>query len=178
MPQRHIFTRFVRDFKEFTLKQVDFCHYTVPLNTVNSNGFVFPSEYVGQYGIYDAVKHVYNSSSNLKGLVQGDHILANTKYFSADMETAINQIRDKFRNEHNIDKSAYSIFVSPGNEKAEVEFCLENLRKGVKEFLLKYSNPTSLSHKALPLENNFVTVLSVHEGSEGAALVKEYLANN
>jgi len=28
---------------------------------------------------------------------------------------------------------------------------MENLRKGVKEFLLKYSSPTSLSPKALPL---------------------------
>jgi len=40
---------------------------------------------------------------------------------------------------------------------------------------LKYSAPTSLSPKALPLENNFVTVLSIHEGSQGAKWVKEYL---
>lgn len=55
---------------------------------------------------------------------------------------------------------------------------MENLRKGVKEFLLKYSAPTSLSPKALPLEGNFVTILSLHEGSEGQAWVKEYLQNN
>jgi phosphoserine aminotransferase len=94
------------------------------------------------------------------------------------MEKAIQNIRSKFRQSNNIDPTAYSIFIAPGNEKAEVEYCLENLRKGVKEFLLKYSNPTSLSHKALPLDGNFVTVLSVHEGSEGQAAVKEYLANN
>lgn len=47
MPKRHIFTRFVRDMKEFTLPYIDYCHYTVPLNTANQNGFVFPSEYVG-----------------------------------------------------------------------------------------------------------------------------------
>lgn len=35
MPKRHLFTRFVRDFKEFTLKQMDYCHYTVPLYTAN-----------------------------------------------------------------------------------------------------------------------------------------------
>jgi len=59
MPKRHIFTRFVKDFKEFTLKQVDYCHYTTPINSANTNGFVFPGEYIGQYGVYDAVKHVY-----------------------------------------------------------------------------------------------------------------------
>jgi hypothetical protein len=37
----------VRDFKEYNLKQMDFIHYTVPLQVANSNGFVFPSEYVG-----------------------------------------------------------------------------------------------------------------------------------
>lgn len=47
MPKRHLYTRFVRDFKEFTLPFLDYCHYTVPLNTANNNGFVFPSEYVG-----------------------------------------------------------------------------------------------------------------------------------
>jgi len=93
------------------------------------------------------------------------------------MENAISQIKSKFRAEHGIDGDAYSIFLAPGNEKAEVEFTMENLRKGVKEFLLKYSAPTSLSPKALPIEK-FVTVISLHEGSEGAAWVKEYLANN
>ena len=31
MPKRHIFTRFVRDFKEFTLPMIDYAHYTNPL---------------------------------------------------------------------------------------------------------------------------------------------------
>jgi hypothetical protein len=59
MPKRHIITRFVRDFKEFTLPMIDYCHYTVPLQTANSNGFKFPGEYLGQYGTYEAIKHVY-----------------------------------------------------------------------------------------------------------------------
>ena len=52
------------------------------------------------------------------------------------------------------------------------------MRKGVKEFLLKYSSPTSLNAKALPLDKNFVTIISVHKGTEGAAHVKEYLSKN
>jgi hypothetical protein len=52
------------------------------------------------------------------------------------------------------------VFVAPGNEKYEVEWCLENIRKGVKEFLLKYSSPTSLSPKAPP-KDKYCTVLSV-----------------
>ena len=69
------------------------------------------------------------------------------------------------------------IFFAPGNEQSEAEFSTENTRRGIKEFLLKFSAPTSLSPKALPLEN-FVTVISLHSGSEGEKYVREYLRNN
>ena len=174
MPKRHILTRFVRDFKEFTLPMIDYCHYTVPLQTANSNGFVFPGEYIGQYGVYEAVKHVYQKNKSTADLAKEDYLLVNKRYFASDMEKAIEGIRSTFRQEHNIDSNAHAIFIAPGNEKSEVEFCMENLRKGVKEFLLKYSAPTSLSPKALPLEN-FVTILSVHEGSDAETYVREYL---
>ena len=167
MPKRHYYARFIRDFREWHLRKMDFCHFTVPLQTSTTNGFKFPGEYVGQYGVYEAVKHVYQSSSNLKDLVKDDYLLTNKRYFSTDIEKAILQIRDKFRSAHSISDNAYSIFIAPGNEKGEVEFTMENLRKGVKEFLLKYSAPTSLSPKALPLEGNFVTVISTHKGSQG-----------
>jgi len=54
---------------------------------------------------------------------------------------------------------------------------MDTARKGVKEFLLKYSAPTSMSAKALPLAN-FTTVISLHSGSEGEKYVREYLAEN
>lgn len=59
MPKRHFLTRFGRDFKERHREAIDFCHFTVPLYTANANGYKFPSEYIGQYGIYEAIKHVY-----------------------------------------------------------------------------------------------------------------------
>ena len=69
------------------------------------------------------------------------------------------------------------IFFAPGNEHSEAEFSTENARRGIKEFLLKYSAPTSLSAKARPLDN-FVTVISLHSGSEGEKFVREHLRNN
>jgi hypothetical protein len=134
MPKRHIITRFVRDFKEFTLPMIDYCHYTVPLQTANSNGFKFPGEYLGQYGTYEAIKHVYQKSA-LKDLAKDEHILVNKRYFAADMEKAIEGIRSAFRSSHNIDPEAHAIFIAPGNERNEAEFCMDNLRKGVHEFL-------------------------------------------
>ena len=175
MPSRQIWTRFVRDFKEFTLSKIDYAHFTVPFNAANSNNFVFPGEYVGQYGTYEAVKHIYESTESMKHLLEDDHLLVSKRYFASDVEKAVEGIRDKFRAKHGIAGDAYSIFLAPGNEQSEVEFCMETLRKGTKEFLLKYSAPTSLSPKALPLNENFVTVLSLHKGSPGEQWVREYL---
>ena len=54
--------------------------------------------------------------------------------------------------------------MAPGNEVEEATFSIESARRGVKEFLTKYSWPTSLSPTAPPLEE-YVTVISLHKGS-------------
>lgn len=48
------------------------------------------------------------------------------------------------------------------------------MRKGIKEFILKYSSPTSLSPKAPP-KDNYVTIISVEKGSEVETYVKQFL---
>jgi hypothetical protein len=47
MPKRHYYNRFVKDFRKWTEKYVDFMHFTVPLVTGQSDGYTFPSEYCG-----------------------------------------------------------------------------------------------------------------------------------
>ena len=107
--------------------------------------------------------------------MKGDHLETNKRFFHSEMERGVMHIRETFRQRHGINPGAYVIFLAPGNEVNEVEFTMENLRKGVKEFLLKYSYPTSLSAKAMPLDGHFVTVLSTHAGSPAETWVKDYL---
>lgn len=59
----------------------------------------------------------------------------------------------------------------------EVQFSLDSCRLGIREFLLKYSSPTSLSPKAPSLEH-YTTVLSVHRGSESEKHIQKYLEEN
>jgi len=66
------------------------------------------------------------------------------------------------------------IFFAPGNELKEAEFTADSTRKGIQEFLLKYSAPTSLSSKARHLDH-FVTVISTHSGSAGEQYIKQYV---
>mmetsp|Transcript_17296 Transcript_17296/g.16503 ORF Transcript_17296/g.16503 Transcript_17296/m.16503 type:complete len:164 (-) Transcript_17296:425-916(-) len=101
-------------------------------------------------------------------------LYVNKNYFGADLEKGIAQVRKDFRERHNISEGATVIFVAPGNELNEAEFTMENVWKGIKEFLLKYSSPTSLSPKAPPLDT-YCTVISVHKGSHGETYVKNFL---
>lgn len=98
-------------------------------------------------------------------MVKDHSLFVNKNYFASDLEKAIESVRSQFRAKHHISDNGTVIFFAPGNEASEAEFCLENVRKGVKEFLLKYSSPTSLSPKAPPLEH-YTTIISLHRGSD------------
>ena len=104
MPKRHYLNRFVRDFRQWTEKYVDYMHYTVPLTCGTSDNYKFPSEYIGQYGVYEAVKHIYEKNSHLKGLIDedGNSIYTSKKYFASELEKGIQHIRSEFRQKNQI----------------------------------------------------------------------------
>lgn len=172
MPKRHFIDRFVRDMRAWHEKLVDHMHFTIPLKT-HPVAYNFPSEYIGQYGVYEAVKHIYQKNSHLAHLISDDDnsLHVSKRYFATELEKGIDKIRQDWRDANNLGDDSTVIFVAPGNEKVEAEFCIENARRGIKEFLLKYSAPTSMSAKALPLEN-FVTVISLHKDSDAEKYVR------
>lgn len=75
----------------WTEKYIDFMHYTVPLKTAVPGGYEFPGDYVGQYGAYEAIKHIYAHSSQLKSLISADgsELHVSKRYFASDTEKAI-----------------------------------------------------------------------------------------
>lgn len=126
---------------------------------------------MGQYGSYDAVRHLYSQSKELRPLLKEESLLINKKHFASELEKAIGQVRADFRKRHSIPENGTTIFFAPGNELKEAEFCLDSVRRGIKEFLLKYSAPTSLSPKA-PALDHYTTVISVQRGSDSEAYIK------
>jgi hypothetical protein len=158
--------------QQWATKYLDYIHFTTNLTQVAQDGFLFPSEFVGQFGCYDAIRHVYKSSKQLEHLAKSDSVLVSRQNFGIDLEQAISSIRTNFREEHGIAEDVHLSFVAPGNEKDEVIFCLDAVRRGIKQFQLKYSYPTSLSPNAPPADK-FVTVISVHKGSDAEAYVNE-----
>ena len=57
-PKRHFYGRFLKDMSQFHLEWFDYMHYTVPIFTAKPDGFRFPSKFIGQYGVYDALRHL------------------------------------------------------------------------------------------------------------------------
>jgi len=104
MPKRHYLSRFVRDMRNWSEKYVDFMHYTVPLVTSLPSGYKFPSEYMGQYGVFEAVRHIYQSSRTLGHLESedGTEIHLSKRYFTTDSEKAIQDIRSNWRQQNGI----------------------------------------------------------------------------
>jgi hypothetical protein len=176
MPKRHYVNRFVKDLRPWSEEYIDYMHYTTPLTTGLGSGYKFPGEYIGQYGVYEAVRHIYSRSKALSSLVSedGSELHVSQRYFATDLEKGIENVRSEFRQKHQIDDDTHMIFYAPGNEQNEAQFTAETARKGIKEFLLKYSSPTSLSAKALPL-NKFATVISLHSGSEGEKWIRDHM---
>lgn len=99
MPKRHYLNRFVRDFRQWTEKYVDHMHYTVPLTCATGDNYKFPSEYIGQYGVYEAIKHIYSKNSSLSHLISedGNSLKTSNKYFASEVEKGIDHIRQDWR---------------------------------------------------------------------------------
>ena len=83
--------------RQWTEKYVDFMHFTVPLTVGSADGYTFPSEFSGQFGVYEAVAHLFKNSSKHANLVKEETLLANKKYFARDSEEAIDEARKRFR---------------------------------------------------------------------------------
>ena len=173
-PKKHYVNRFIRDMRPYHEELIDHMHYTIPKRTATPSEYFFPGQYIGQQGVYDAVKHLLSSDPELKHLVQEDSLQLNEKWFAGDLDKSIQKVKASFREKHGIEEDATVIFFAPGNEKNESSFSFESVRKGVEEFLLKYSAPTSLSPVAKPLEK-FHTFISLEEGSAAEAHVRELL---
>jgi hypothetical protein len=47
MPRRHFHNRFIKDYKQWTTKYIDFVHYSIPMVHGTADGFQFPGEYAG-----------------------------------------------------------------------------------------------------------------------------------
>lgn len=152
----------------------DTVFYTYALKTINRRFYNFPSQYIGQYGAYDAIRHIYQKSGLFNHYVKENSILASREHSLDHIEKCRIKIKDEFRNKHKIDQEATVVFFAPGDTIGENKYTLEAFRRGYNEYVLKNAYPTSLSHYAAP-KSMFKLVISIHKGTESEAYIREFL---
>jgi hypothetical protein len=136
-PDVYLLTNTVRHWEENFKYFCDIAFYTYALRQINRRWFVFPSHYIGQYGSYDALKHIYIKSGLFNHLVKENSIYVSREHSLDHIERARMKIRDEFRQKHNIENDASVIFLAPGNTIFENEYTMEAFRRGYNEFVLK-----------------------------------------
>ena len=152
----------------------DLAFYTLSLKSINKRWYVYPSHYIGQYGSYDALKHIFTKSGLFTDFVKENSIITSREHSLDHIERARLKIKDDFRNKHNIDTDSTVVFFAPGNTIKENIYGLDAFRRGYNEFINRHSYPSSLSHYAPP-KKMFKLVISLHKGTESEAYVRKYL---
>lgn len=176
-PDAYILTNTVRHWDE---NHDYFCNeafYTYALRMINKRYYIFPSTYIGQYGSYEALRHVYSKCSNHFGhLLKENSILASREHFLDDIQKGRSIIRKQFRDTHKIEDSDTVVFLSPGNTIEENKYTMEAFRRGYNEFIGIHSYPTSLSHHA-PNKESFKLVISIQKGVESEQYIRDFIKN-
>lgn len=176
-PASYILTNTVRNWDEHYSGYFDEAFYTLALKQINKRFYVFPSYYVGQYGSYEALRHIYQASGLFKHYVKEDSILSSRENSFADIEKAKIKVGENFRQKHNISADDTVVFFSPGNTILENEYTLEAFRRGYNEFIFRNSAPNSLSVHAPP-KSAFKLIVSVHKGTNSEKYVRDFLKKN
>lgn len=168
-------TNTVRHWDEHYQYCFDEAFYHLAFKQINRRWFVTPSHYIGQYGAYDAIRHLWKESGIFNHFIKDDStVIMSRKHSVENIERARLKVSAAFRNKHKINETDTVIFFAPGNTKFENKFCLEAFRLGYKEFILQNSYPTSLSHYAAP-KSAFKLVISIQKDTESEQFVRSYL---
>jgi len=161
MPKRHFYYRLINYYRQPDEEKLDYIYYTIPIEPITYQ-YIFPSEYVGQYGVYYATRELYKRNPESLDYLQENSIYARQQNHQVYTERIINKIRKEFREKNGISEDSIMLFVNPGNELKEAEFCLDECRKGIEEFCRKYFSPTSLEPRAMPQEK-LVTYMPIQK---------------
>ena len=57
---------------------------------------------MGQYGVYEAVHHIYSKNSHLSPLLNETSLMTSKRYFASDLEKGIDKIRQEWREANNL----------------------------------------------------------------------------
>ena len=94
--------------------------YTVPKEPVNWRYFTFPSTNVGQQGVYEAYRFLYQDNEFFRNWVSEDSIHVSDNNHQEIVEQLVQQQRNKLREQNQLTEDHQVFFLAPGNAGNDV----------------------------------------------------------
>ena len=69
---------------------------------------------LGQYGAYDAIRHLWQKSGIFDHLIKEDTLLVSRDHSVEDIETARTKVGAEFRAKHKMNEDDTVVFLAPG----------------------------------------------------------------
>jgi hypothetical protein len=114
--------------------------YTVPTKPVNWRYFTFPSTSVGQEGVYQAYRYLYEKNEYYKSYyLKPDSIQISAENHQEVIDALVSEQRSVFREKHGLTEDHQVFFLAPGNTPEEVYFLISD-QKVHGSFQRKYRN--------------------------------------
>ena len=174
-PQFFFLNNTVRNWEPNHLYHCDHAFYTLAFPQINKRHWTFPSNYIGQYGAYEAIRHIFSKSNEFNFLLKENSLYLSRHHSVEDIEKARKNVSEEFRAKHNIAENDTVIFFAPGDTVEENEYTLNEFVDGYNEFIYRYSAPTSFSHYAPP-RKSFKLLISVHKNTESESFCRKFLS--
>ena len=111
-PDTYMLTNTVHLWDEHFKSVCDFAFYWLAQKQISRRQFIFPGHYIGQYGAYDAIRHLWEKTR--PDLLKQDSILVSREYSLDDIEKSRKILSKQFREKHKIEEDHTVIFFAPG----------------------------------------------------------------
>ncbi len=111
-PDTYMLTNTSHLWDEHYKSVCDFAFYWLAQKQISRRHFVFPGHYIGQYGAYDALRHLWQKTR--PDLLLQDSILMSREYSLDDIERSRKVLSKQFREKHNIEEDHTVVFFAPG----------------------------------------------------------------
>ena len=157
LPLRIHFDRTKRLFNFDFHNHLDLFINTMPSVAFDLQEYDFPGVFIGKQVVYNAWKFLLTNSEKYNELVKGKMIYLQKEVNHLLIEELVFQQRQDFRNEYNIEESANVLFISPGNQKEELERNIPICKKAIKNFVEKFTKTGRLQ------KTNFHVIISLEK---------------
>ena len=111
-PDTYMLTNTIHLWDENYKSVCDFAFYNLAQKQITRRHFIFPGHYIGQYGSYEALRHLWKKTK--PQFLLEESILLSRDYSLDDIEQSRKIVSKEFREKNLIEEDDTVVFFAPG----------------------------------------------------------------